>query len=505
MSHFKFELEINDIIRMDSAIKNGPKPRWQRKTEDEFCEQSAKALTPNRFVNRSTNKTPSRTPNKKTPGKQKTPKTPSGDRFIPNRTSMDMDSSYFKMMSKNEREQENEGCVSKDEYRKIMSENLSSKELNAKVLTLSKKAPTPREGYLNDLRVLYCQSKTPGTSTKKNSRYIPSAPERILDAPDLIDDYYLNLLDWSCNDYLAVALGGFVYLWHASSGSIEQLCQMDSSQSYVGSVSWINEGNYLAIGDSDGAVQLWDVEHKKRVRKMTGHAARVGSLSWNSFILSSGSRSGSIHHHDVRVADHQVATLNCHSQEVCGLKWSRDGKYLASGGNDNLLLIWDTNVNSSGDMSSPLFTLTHHQAAVKALDWCPFQRNVIASGGGTADRHIRFWNAATGVCLNAIDTKSQVCSILWSNHSKELISSHGYAHNQLTIWKYPSMSKVTELTGHSCRVLHMVLSPDGQTVISGSADETLRLWKCFAIDPVSKKKQQNAKKCSKSIIKQSIR
>ena len=45
---------------------------------------------------------------------------------------------------------------------------------------------------------------------------------------------------------------------------------------------------------------------------------------------------------------------------------------------------------------------------LKALDWCPFQRNVIASGGGTADRHIRFWNAATGACLNAIDTKSQV-------------------------------------------------------------------------------------------------
>jgi cell division cycle protein 20 (cofactor of APC complex) len=82
-------------------------------------------------------------------------------------------------------------------------------------------------------------------------------------------------------------------------------------------------------------------------------------------IISSGSRSGSIYHHDVRVADHHVATLAYHTQEVCGLKWSRDGKYLASGGNDNLLLIWDTNVSSSGDASSPLFTLTHHQAAVK--------------------------------------------------------------------------------------------------------------------------------------------
>ena len=45
---------------------------------------------------------------------------------------------------------------------------------------------------------------------------------------------------------------------------------------------------------------------------------------------------------------------------------------------------------------------------LQALDWCPFQRNLLASGGGTADRHIRFWNPATGICVNSIDTKSQV-------------------------------------------------------------------------------------------------
>lgn len=44
-------------------------------------------------------------------------------------------------------------------------------------------------GHLNDLRVLYSQNKTPSTSTKKNARHIPQVPERILDAPDLIDDY----------------------------------------------------------------------------------------------------------------------------------------------------------------------------------------------------------------------------------------------------------------------------------------------------------------------------
>ena len=39
------------------------------------------------------------------------------------------------------------------------------------------------------------------------------APERILDAPELLDDYYLNLLDWGKNNVLAVALGDSIYLW----------------------------------------------------------------------------------------------------------------------------------------------------------------------------------------------------------------------------------------------------------------------------------------------------
>ena len=66
----------------------------------------------------------------------------------------------------------------------------------------------------------------------------------------------LNLLDWSCNNHLAVALGGFVYLWNATTGDIVQLCQTATPDAYVGSVAWIKEGNYIALGDSDGVVQV---------------------------------------------------------------------------------------------------------------------------------------------------------------------------------------------------------------------------------------------------------
>lgn len=72
---------------------------------------------------------------------------------------------------------------------------------------------------------------------------------------------------------------------------------------------------------------------------------------------------------------------------------------------------------------------------------CPWQPNILASGGGTADRCIKFWNVSNGACLNSVDSKSQVCALLFSKHHKELISAHGFANHQLTIWRYPSMIK----------------------------------------------------------------
>ena len=87
-----------------------------------------------------------------------------------------------------------------------------------------------------------------------------------------------------------------------------------------------------------------------------------------------------------------------------------------------------------------LFTNTCLSLTTQA--WCPFERHTLATGSGTADRHIRFYDTLNGNLMNSIDTKSQVCSLLWSTHEKELLSSHGYSKNQLTLWKYPTMTKV---------------------------------------------------------------
>ncbi|PSN50320.1 Cell division cycle protein 20 [Blattella germanica] len=373
MSQFAFANELKNCLKMDEPITKGPIPRWQKKRLESSnssnatlnnsklklptsCNTSLSKTPSKRNIageTIATRKTPGKTPTKSPSSKTTTPgkatKTPNGgDRFIPVRNTSNFELGHYM-------------------------------------------------AHLNPLRVVYSLSKTPGAS-KNSTRYVPQTPDRILDAPDIIDDYF--------------ALNTNVYLWNATSGNIQQLLSLEGND-YVSSVSWIEEGSHLAVGTSCGVTQLWDCTAMKKTRSMGGHSARVGSLAWNNYILTSGSRSGQIIHNDVRARSHVVSELTSHTQEVCALQWSTT--------------------------------------------------------------------------------------------YKEFISGHGYANNQLIIWKYPSMTKVTELTGHTARVLHLALSPDGTTVLSAGADETLRLWKCFMPDPAKKKKETTDTQPTSSLSLKSLR
>lgn len=77
----------------------------------------------------------------------------------------------------------------KREMQRLIGENLYGVDINnVRVLNYRNKAPAAPDGYQNPLKVLYSQTKTPA-SVKASTRYIPQAPDRILDAPEIIDDY----------------------------------------------------------------------------------------------------------------------------------------------------------------------------------------------------------------------------------------------------------------------------------------------------------------------------
>ncbi|KAH8728508.1 meiosis-specific APC/C activator protein AMA1 [Phaeosphaeriaceae sp. PMI808] len=350
--------------------------------------------------------------------------------------------------------------------------------INTNTRILAFKPAPPESSKPIDLRSQYNRPLKPSTGANAQSRRrIPSAPERVLDAPGLVDDYYLNLLDWSSGNQVAIGLERSVYVWSADSGSVSSLFEC-AADTYISSVKWSGDGAYVGVGLGTGEVQIWDVEEQTKLRSMFGHETRVGVMGWNKHILSTGARSGLVYNHDVRIAQHKVAELVSHTGEVCGLEWRADGAQLATGANDNMVNIWDARA-----LAAPKFTKTNHRAAVKAVAWCPWQSNLLATGGGSNDRQIYFWNTTTGARINHIATDSQVTSLRWSTHYKEIVSSGGFPDNSLSIWSYPSGVKNMEVPAHESRVLHSCLSPDGQMLATAAADESLKFWKIFEKKP----------------------
>ncbi|MEQ2179134.1 hypothetical protein GOODEAATRI_021498 [Goodea atripinnis] len=159
--------------------------------------------------------------------------------------------------------------------------------------------------------------------------------------------------------------------------------KLSEEQSDLNLLDWSSR-NILAVALNNN-VYLWDAAQGDihLLMKMEREEDYISSLSWTKEgnYLAVGTSDCKV---QVSVTMY-VWLLADVLDEVCGLKWSPDGRYLASGGNDNL-----------------------------ALAWCPWQSNILASGGGTSDRHIRTWNVNTGSCISSLDTQSQVMALFLS-------------------------------------------------------------------------------------------
>lgn len=341
---------------------------------------------------------------------------------------------------------------------------------------------------------LKSKSRFKDTAAAKLDKYVEERqqeislePSSVLDAPGLRDDYYLNVLDWSVQDLLAVALNETVYLWDAQKQSVRALSQVEPSYDYISSLAFSGDGTTLSMANSQGCLSTFDMNCDKRVNDYyIKDTKRIGSMATCpagagdfDHCLTVGTKIGRIFHFDPRDSECRPAViLHEHSMEVCGLKRGYDGRQIASGGNDNKVCIWDLRWPLE-----PLWVQEDHMAAMKALDWCPWQRHLLATGAGTYDRRIRFWNTMTNECVREIQCDSQVCGVKWSPTLSELVSTHGFSNNELAVWHYPSLKKVASVKAHESRVLQVALSPDGTTLVTAAANEHLKFWNLFPTRP----------------------
>ncbi|EXJ54677.1 hypothetical protein A1O7_10018 [Cladophialophora yegresii CBS 114405] len=203
----------------------------------------------------------------------------------------------------------------------------------------------------------------------RSEKAVPTVPFRVLDAPNLKDDYYCSILAYSYTCHtLAVALGQKVYLWTEQYGVRYPPLTPVRLTNFVTSLAFSSESGgkaILAVARNSGSVTLWsllepkprfDAPHScaascvafKPVETRRPDITRTGMTSCEDLLV--GDDSGKIYYYSVQWPEFGagsmtlLAKIDAHSQNICGLSWSPDGHRFVSGGNDNRALLFDPEI-----------------------------------------------------------------------------------------------------------------------------------------------------------------
>jgi cell division cycle protein 20 (cofactor of APC complex) len=326
------------------------------------------------------------------------------------------------------------------------------------------------------------------TSVKTQSlNPVPDQAMRILDAPNLDTDINLSLMSWSADNILALALGRQVYLYNARTRDVRMMTDVlvaDTVSEEVSCVKWCNmagKTHYLAVA-TETAVHIYNSRTSTIFRSFTGTGCRAASMAWNAVKgwLTVGFYNGKIFNIDFGSDGNAISLYEFHQQEVCCLAWNESGTRLASGSDDTMVCLWDADEIKSHKqplalfVQRPRFVFKGHTASVKAIAWCPYDKNVLATGGGVDDGTIKVWNALSGNTISTTNTGSDaVTSLMWFD--SVLFSGHG---EDVSVWLSRSMRKVQSLSRQlqGC-VLCMEMSPDRSSMAALCEDERLLFWK----------------------------
>jgi hypothetical protein len=215
-----------------------------------------------------------------------------------------------------------------------------------------------------------------------------------------------------------------------------------------------------------------------------------------------------------------LARIATHTQQICGLAWSRNGDVFGTGGNDNLCFLFETAKVLEGqptthgpeeDVHAEASTAPHargvsevseaeteiqvsqalpyqsvihlgpgdekhrwvHGAAVKAIAFCPWQESLVATGGGSNDKCIHFFHTGSGAALASISVSAQVTSLIWSTTRREIAATFGYAQPdhpvRIAVFSWPDCRQVAAIPwAGEHRALYAIPYPCGPEEIGSS-------------------------------------
>lgn len=317
---------------------------------------------------------------------------------------------------------------------------------------------------------------------KKKYRKIPEKAFKVLEAPGYKDDYYSHLLDWGKHSDISICINDEIYLHQFKTGKTQKLITSLKKVSCIKSSPF---SHLMTFGENSGNITLYDPVSEISFCFKDMHEDRITCIDFlTENLLLLGSKDKKVSILDSRVG-RVVKSWENHTQGVCGLKKNpRCFNVFASGGNDNHVAVFDIR------NERVLWRFKAHKAAVRALAWDERNKNRLFTGGGSDDKKLKIWNLVSHKCELERNTDSQICELLYNAKFDEVISSHGFCSNNITVWKKRKLKKIAELKGHEQRVLDIAFSPNKNMIISASSDSSIRFWELYGDNKILKKKKK---------------